>query len=128
MTPLSLDCSRLADAVLVTVAGELDATNADWFESFVEHSRQPGIPVLFDLHGLTFMDSCGMNVLLRLAAAGPVHLAAVQAIPARVLQITGMWAILNIHSSVEQAVTALSDADLRENPHGIHEPDLPSAG
>ncbi|MFC4116148.1 STAS domain-containing protein [Nonomuraea zeae] len=112
MSPLSVDERRLVTGVLVTVAGEADSTNADWLESSVESARRPGEPLVLDLSGLTFMDSSGLQVLLRLNAAtrvqgGVLHLAAVQDLPARVLQISGVWDALNIHTGVEEAVAVV---------------------
>ncbi|MEV0381496.1 STAS domain-containing protein [Nonomuraea sp. NPDC050643] len=114
MSPLSLNCRPLPAGVLITVAGELDATNADHLESSVGRSRLPGGPLVLDLGGLTFMDSSGLHALLRVHAdvrreGGALHLAAVQDLPARILQITGVWDAMNIHAGVEEATTAILD-------------------
>jgi anti-anti-sigma factor len=113
MTPLKLDCRQLIKGVLITVAGEVDCSNADLFESYTTRMCRPGQPILLDLSGLTFMDSSGLHALLRLdAATRPrgLHLAAVHTMPARVLRITKVWDALNIHPSVEEAIeAALSD-------------------
>jgi anti-anti-sigma factor len=107
-----MDCRELTTGVLITVTGELDSTNADWLESSIERTRRPGQSLVLDLGGLTFMDSTGLQVLLRLNAAareqgGGLHLAAVQDLPARVLQITGVWCALHIYPSVNEAVAAV---------------------
>jgi anti-anti-sigma factor len=112
MSPLSVDERRLATGVLVTVTGEADSTNADWLESSIERAQRQGESLVLDLSGLTFMDSSGLAVLLRLNAAaraqgGGLHLAAVQDLPARVLQISGVWDALNIHPSVDEAVAVV---------------------
>lgn len=111
MTPLSLESRELPSGSLVTVAGEIDATNADRFESMVEHTRRPGMGVLLDLHGLTFMDSCGLKALLRLNAAGGLHLVAVQDVPARLLEITGAWQAVTVHTDLQQAIAAVQAID-----------------
>ncbi|TYB57023.1 STAS domain-containing protein [Nonomuraea sp. PA05] len=112
MTPLSLDRRPFTAGVLISVAGEMDATNADQLEVYVGRMGQPGRPLVLDLAGLTFMDSTGLHVLLRVLSAvreqgGTLHLAAVTDLPARLLQITGVWDALDIHPTADAAVTAL---------------------
>ncbi|GAA3597841.1 STAS domain-containing protein [Nonomuraea rosea] len=111
MSPLKLCCRPMSVGVLIAVTGELDATNTGQFESYLDSARLPGEPVLLDLGGLTFMDSSGLHVLLRLNAAageegGAVHLAAIRDVPARMLEITGVWDALNIHPGVDEAAAA----------------------
>ncbi|MEV5896208.1 STAS domain-containing protein [Nonomuraea fuscirosea] len=110
-TALSVNCRSSPAGVLVTVAGEIDATNAGRLESVIIGALRPGRPLILDLHGLTFMDSSGLHVLLRvradvLARSGSLHLVAVQEVPARLLRITGVWDTLDIHDSVAEAVAA----------------------
>ncbi|MFF4198909.1 STAS domain-containing protein [Nonomuraea sp. NPDC001831] len=123
MTPLSLSCRDLPGGVLVTVIGELDASNSTRLESFTERHLRPGAGVVLDLGGLSFMDSRGLHVLLRLNAAvldrgGVLRLAGVQELPARVLQVTGVWSSLAVHADVGDAVAAMGaqrPGDLRES-------------
>ncbi|MEW9549787.1 STAS domain-containing protein [Nonomuraea sp. NPDC050783] len=112
MSPLSLDIRYLPAGVLVTVAGEIDSTNVHWLESSVQRAWRPGQPLVLDLGGVTFMDSSGLHALLRLHTAareqgGALHLAAVRDVPARVLQITGVWSTLDIHPTAAAAVAAV---------------------
>ncbi|MGN9842519.1 STAS domain-containing protein [Nonomuraea sp. H19] len=112
---MSLDSQRLVAGVLIIVTGEVDATNAARLETFLHERILPREPVVLDLSGLTFMDSMGLHVLLRLNATlraqdTTLHLAAVHDVPARVLQITGVWLALNIHPSVEQAIAGVLSA------------------
>jgi anti-anti-sigma factor len=115
MSPLSLDSQRLIVGVLIIVAGEVDHTNADQLESYTSEQMLPGEVVVLDMGGLTFMDSMGLHALLRLNAGlrekgASLYLADVGDVTARVLQITGVWWALNIHSSVENAIaSALND-------------------
>lgn len=122
MSPISLECRPLAGGVLITVAGDVDATNADYLEAFINRMRRPGEAVVLDLAGLRFMDSRGLHVMLRLhhdqlEQGGAMHLAAVNDVPARILQITGVWEVLLIHPSVQEAVTAV----LRPEEDGLGE-------
>ncbi|MEV5893875.1 STAS domain-containing protein [Nonomuraea fuscirosea] len=112
MSALSLSRRPLAAGEVISVIGELDATNAEDLESFVGGSGRPGEPLLLDLDGLTFMDSSGLHTLLRVHAGvrergGCLHLAAVRDVPARVLRITGVEEVLNVHSGVEEAAAAV---------------------
>ncbi|MET8869709.1 STAS domain-containing protein [Nonomuraea sp. NPDC004580] len=118
MSPLTVHRRPSTFGVLIAVAGELDATNANHLESFVGRERMPGRPLILDLDGMTFMDSTGLHVLLRVHAdvrqeGGTLHLAAVQNLPARILQITRVWDILNIHADVHEAAMALATGQLR---------------
>ncbi|GAA1640362.1 hypothetical protein GCM10009733_041860 [Nonomuraea maheshkhaliensis] len=112
-TALSVNCRLSPGGVLVTVAGELDATNAGRLESAIAGAWRPGRPLILDLQGLTFMDSSGLHVLLRvradvLAGAGSLRLVSVRDLPARLLQITGVWDTLDIYDSVAEAAAALA--------------------
>ncbi|MCK2213766.1 STAS domain-containing protein [Actinomadura sp. ATCC 31491] len=114
MSPLSLDVRALPSGVLITVAGEVDSTNADWLETSINQAGRSGAALVLDLGGLTFLDSSGLHVLLRLNAAarergGGLHLADVRDVPARVLQITGVWSALDIHPTAAEAVVAALD-------------------
>ncbi|GAA3211551.1 STAS domain-containing protein [Nonomuraea helvata] len=119
MTPLTLECRQLIAGVLITVAGEIDCSNADRLESYTTRMRQSGQPLVLDLSGLSFMDSSGLHTLLRLNAAEHpqgVYLAAVHPMPARVLQITKVWDVMNVHPTVEEAVTAALSGDVGGRP------------
>ncbi|MGI5281912.1 STAS domain-containing protein [Nonomuraea polychroma] len=113
MTPLNLDSRQLINGVLISVSGEIDTTNADQLESFAGQVRRPGEPLVLDLSGLTFLDSTGLNVLLRLNSTaqeqgGGLHLAALRKIPARLLKITGVDRAMQIHANVDEAIAALA--------------------
>ncbi|MET9250940.1 STAS domain-containing protein [Nonomuraea sp. NPDC003709] len=123
MSSLSLSCRDLPGGVLITVTGELDATNAHELESYAESQRRPGSGMVLDLGGLTFLDSRGLHLLLRLHAAvgeqgGLLRVAAVQGRPARILQITGVWSLLTIYADAQQAAIAMCghDADGAQKP------------
>ncbi|MGR6917920.1 STAS domain-containing protein [[Actinomadura] parvosata] len=120
-SPVGLRCRTLPAGVVITLAGELDATNAEDIETALRDataSGEPGRLVVLDMSALTFMDSRGLNVLLRLHAAvrrqgGALILAAVHDVPARVLQITGVWDAMVIVPNLEEATAALRQAGAR---------------
>jgi len=53
------------DVVLLHVEGEVDLDTADEFEAALNGSRQSRLPVVVDLLACTFMDSTGLQRLLR---------------------------------------------------------------
>ncbi|MFI9591760.1 STAS domain-containing protein [Nonomuraea sp. NPDC052265] len=110
MPPLTLLRRERPGVTVIVVSGELDATNRGQFENFLRESREPG-HVVFDLARVPFVDSSGLHVLLafatdRLRRSGAVRLAAVQPLPARLLDITGVLAHVPVHDTVEEAVAA----------------------
>ncbi|SEK47528.1 STAS domain-containing protein [Streptacidiphilus jiangxiensis] len=113
----SATCHRelRADGVLVyTMGGDLDMSAADalTFDSPLDAVRA----VVVDLASVTFFDSTGLNALLHLRAAAlkhalTVHLAAVPAQTARVLDITDVTALFPTHPSREAALAAIGTPD-----------------
>ncbi|MFI6288885.1 STAS domain-containing protein [Streptomyces sp. NPDC051018] len=91
-------------------AGELDHHTADLLRVPLEAALEAGRSrLVVDCSRLEFCDSTGLNVLLsaRLsaeAAGGGVHLAGMQPVVARVLEITGAEAVFTVHESVEAAL------------------------
>ncbi|MFI9594718.1 STAS domain-containing protein [Nonomuraea sp. NPDC052265] len=115
MSVLNMSCRPVPAGVLVTVSGELDATNADRLESAIRDAHRPGRSLILDLSELTFMDSTGLHVLVRAhddvnGTGGSLRLAAVRDIPARILQITGVWDTLHVHAGVDEAIAAARSA------------------
>ncbi|GAB2957388.1 STAS domain-containing protein [Nonomuraea sp. N2-4H] len=99
------------DGVLITASGEADITNASRLETYLRRRMLPGRPMVLDLTLLTFMDSNGLRVIERLHTScskegSALHLAGVRGMPARLLQITGLWDLLNVHDSAADAVHA----------------------
>lgn len=125
--PLTLGCHRLEGGVLITVIGEVDITNADRLQRYVREQMLPGKPAVLDLSLLTFMDSNGGRVLNSLHTTlrdegTSLHLAGVHGISARLLQIIGLWPLLNIHASAADAVIDVLShqaAPLRSEPEHL---------
>jgi anti-anti-sigma factor len=120
-SPLTLGWHTLDDGVLISASGEVDITNAARLETYVRRRMLSGRPVVLDLTLLTFMDSNGLRVIERLHAAcaetgSTFHLAGVRGIPARLLQITGLWDVLDIHAGAADAVSAAQAGRLTAQP------------
>lgn len=112
MSRLTFAHRRLPGITVVTLAGDLDATNAGRLETFLADVRRPGDHLVFDLAEIHFMDSAGLRALLNsyTSAArlgGSVRLAALQAMPARIVEITRVDTHLPVHRTVEDALTAV---------------------
>jgi stage II sporulation protein AA (anti-sigma F factor antagonist) len=86
-------------AVLVSVEGELDVSNARQLESAVARATDEHKPseLVFDLAGLRFMDSAGIAVLLGATKrVERVSLRQPSPIVRRVVELTGLSAVLPV--------------------------------
>ncbi|SEG96828.1 anti-anti-sigma factor [Nonomuraea solani] len=112
MPPLTLAHQHLPGVTVLAVHGEMDATNRAQLETYLRENRgDPSKRLVFDLSRVPFMDSSGLHVLLScttdcLRHGGAVHLAAVQPLPARLFEITGVLAHVPVHDTVEDAIAA----------------------
>jgi anti-sigma B factor antagonist len=106
-----LDPERAAEVVIdtqsdatgvpiVTVAGELDISNAGTLEATVASiTAERPERLIFDLSGLRFMDSAGIAVLLAAARkVDTVHLRDPSPAVRRVVELTGLTDVLSIES------------------------------
>ncbi|MFI0240242.1 STAS domain-containing protein [Streptomyces sp. NPDC016845] len=98
------------EARVITVSGEIDhETGAPLREAAVEAlaGRVPHLVV--DLTSVTFMDSAGLNILLRahrraVDAGGWLRLAGVGANVLRILQIVGIDSVIDLYPDAETAL------------------------
>ncbi|MFC4120698.1 STAS domain-containing protein [Nonomuraea zeae] len=109
---MTLAHQLLPAVTVIVVSGEMDATNRGQLEAYLEeHQATAGRQLVFDLSQVPFMDSSGLHVLLMCATScakngGAVRLAAVQPLPARLFEITGVLSHVPVHDTLEDAVTA----------------------
>ncbi|WP_113699224.1 STAS domain-containing protein [Nonomuraea lactucae] len=111
MTRLTVTIDRRADSTIIGVCGEVDATSRAQLTAALEEGRRLGVPIIMDLSAMTFLDSSGLNLLLRAhnqaATKGrQFHLAALHPRPHRLLEIVGLLPLLQPHATVEQALRA----------------------
>lgn len=112
-SPLVLSARRAGDALVVSVAGELDAATTPELEAQLDRHRLPAPRhLVLDLTGITFASSAGVNLLVEIAdvpAHGPaLHLAGTQnRVVSRLLEITGLTGVFCLHPSVEDALAEL---------------------
>jgi anti-anti-sigma factor len=112
MTPLALTHQHLPGATLVALIGELDFTNHEQLDAYLAQvCRRPTDCIVLDLAEVVFMDSQGLNVILRTrqarrAQGGDLWLAAPHPITARLLKITGADFHLVSYPTVDEALAA----------------------
>lgn len=68
LTGLRLSTLADGDTLRVFAEGELDMSNADQLDGAVRRSVDPCRSVALDLAGITFIDSSGLSILIRLKA------------------------------------------------------------
>ncbi len=85
-------------ALVVTVSGELDMSNASSLEATVASITAEGPErLIFDLSGLRFMDSAGIAVLVSATSkVNAVQLRDPSPVVRRVIELTGLSGVLPI--------------------------------
>lgn len=107
---------RSSDTAVVTVGGELDLDTATLLHHHLinqlHHGRRH---LVVNLAALDFMDSMGLNVLLRATrearqVSGNIYLAAPTPAVRRLLDLTGLSATSPIHATVVDALESIGAA------------------
>ncbi|MBT2392104.1 MULTISPECIES: STAS domain-containing protein [Streptomyces] len=98
------------DTAILTIGGELDIDTATSLHHHMAnqflHGRRH---LVLDLSDLQFMDSSGLNVLIKAGrearnTAGDLHLAAPTPAVRRLFEITGLNVATPIHNNVDEAL------------------------
>ena len=106
---------RDARTAVLSVAGELDMETAGRLEVHLRHQLGEGRRhLVLDLSALGFMDSSGLNVLIRAVqkarrTGGDLYLAAPTPAVRRILEITGVTTTIPPHDGVAEALVAAGD-------------------
>lgn len=127
--PLSVEVTLpREDVALVVVEGHLDLDTATEFQAHLANQLHHGRRhFLLDLSAVPFMDSSGMNIILRVYQEardlpGTVHVIAPTPAVRRVLDLTGVSITVPISESVEDALALIDkgreDAEEAETPQG----------
>ncbi|TLQ42979.1 STAS domain-containing protein [Streptomyces marianii] len=104
---------------LVTIRGELDVDTATLLHHHLANQALHGRRhLVLDLSAVGFMDSSGLNVLIRAtreirATGGDLHLAAPAPPVAKLFDLTGLSLTTAVHEDVEAALTAVARAGAR---------------
>jgi len=101
MSTFYVDTAGAGSRRVVTVRGEADLAHAERFWTSLENELLPGATVVADCSGVTFIDSQGLQVLLRvLYAAADIGAAFVLAAPSprlvSVLELAGVRRLFDI--------------------------------
>ncbi|MEU8760304.1 STAS domain-containing protein [Streptomyces sp. NPDC048659] len=108
--------TRDARTAVLTVAGELDMETADRLrERLAEQFGQGRHRLVLDLSALGFMDSSGLNVLIRAVNkaredGGDLYLASPTPAVRRILEITGVTTTIPPHDTMADALAAAERA------------------
>ncbi|WP_446047564.1 STAS domain-containing protein [Streptomyces olivaceus] len=109
--PLSVEVTLEREEVaLLTVEGYLDVDTATELQHHLANQLHHGRRhFLLDLSGVPFMDSSGMNIILRVyqevrELPGSVHIISPAPAVLRVLDLTGVSITVPVSASVEEAL------------------------
>jgi stage II sporulation protein AA (anti-sigma F factor antagonist) len=109
--PLSVEVSLpREDVALITVQGYLDADTATEFQHHLANQLHHGRRhFLLDLSEVPFMDSSGMNIILRVyqearELPGSVHIISPTPAVRRILDLTGVSITVPVSESTEEAL------------------------
>lgn len=104
---------RRGRAVVATLTGEVDLSNAATVEDAVTGAVDSVTGLALDLGGLSYLDSAGLALLSRLAGrlagtAGGLRLVVPpEAVVHRTLRISGLAAAIPVDDTVDAALAAL---------------------
>lgn len=101
------------NVAVVDVRGEIDVATASQFKEIVGTAAEQGSHVIINMADVTYMDSSGFGTLLSATKrlrpdGGSVHLVGCNDVIERMLRITRLSTIFNIHSSEDDALRALT--------------------
>ncbi|MFF5966634.1 STAS domain-containing protein [Streptomyces collinus] len=126
--PLSVEVELpREDVALITVDGYLDVDTATEFQAHLANQLHHGRRhFLLDLSSVPFMDSSGMNIILRVyqetrKTEGSVHVISPTPAVRRILDLTGVSITVPISESVDEALTRVD-----EGPQQPGEPEGPN--
>ena len=111
MTGAELDVTvrKVDGTAVVAVAGEIDVYTSPLLqERLVEVLRDGSPSIVLDLSAVTFLDSTGLGVLITglkrcRSAEGDLVLVTAQPNVLKVLEITGLNDVFQVHDSVDDA-------------------------
>ncbi|WP_327181164.1 STAS domain-containing protein [Streptomyces sp. NBC_01334] len=123
--PLSVEVTLpREDVALVTVEGHLDLDTATDLQAHLANQLHHGRRhFLLDLSAVPFMDSSGMNIILRVyqearGLPGSVHVIAPTPAVRRVLDLTGVSLTVPISEKVDEALELVDRQQLSDGPQG----------
>jgi anti-sigma B factor antagonist len=109
---IRLDSSLSQDFGILTISGECDLNGVSGIERATAQLIAGGHPrIVADLSSATFMDSSGINALLRAnqatsANGGRLRLVCAPGQVLRVLELVGLDQVISIHADLDHALKA----------------------
>ncbi len=112
MTGAELDVTvrKVDSTAVVAVAGEIDVYTSPLLQERLVEVLRDGFPsIVLDLSAVTFLDSTGLGVLITglkrcRSAEGDLVLVTAQPNVLKVLEITGLNDVFQVHDSVDDAI------------------------
>ncbi|MEA4826076.1 anti-sigma F factor antagonist [Clostridium sp. JNZ J1-5] len=108
---MNLNFQNKGDKLVVHMVGELDHHSAEEVRNKVDDrlEREGFNKLVMDFSGVTFMDSSGIGVVIgrykKLSSKkGKVYITRVNGCVKRVFELSGMFKIIPVYESVEQAL------------------------
>ncbi len=100
------------DACVVDVRGEIDLSTVPVFKDALGAATEKGSHVIINMTDVTYMDSSGFGTLLSAkkklrSNGGSIHLVGCNEVIARMLHITRLNTIFNLHASEDDALRSL---------------------
>lgn len=115
--PLSVEVTLpREDVALLTVEGYLDVDTATEFQHHLANQLHHGRRhFLLDLSAVPFMDSSGMNIILRVyqearELPGSVHIISPTPAVRRILDLTGVSITVPVSENVDEALARVDEA------------------
>jgi anti-sigma B factor antagonist len=111
--PMQIQSTQLANAVILTVTGRMDAENAPQFQKTCEDWIARGAShLLVDLSGLQYVSSMGLSCFLAVAKllqgkSGSVILCRLQGLPRQVFEMTHLIGLFSVYDSTDAALASL---------------------
>jgi anti-anti-sigma factor len=110
---MEIQSNQLANAVVLTVSGRMDAENAHQFQKTCEDWIGRGAThLLVDLSGLQYVSSVGLSSFLAVAKvlqskSGSVILCRLQGLPKQVFELTHLIGLFPVFESMDAALASL---------------------
>jgi anti-sigma B factor antagonist len=109
--PFELRSTRVADAVVVTIAGEIDMATAPEVAQAIDSEHDGASRVVVDLTDVTFLDSSALNALIHCQKSLVEHDVAFRVVSPsdravrNVFDITHLTGPLSVVESLDEALT-----------------------
>ena len=110
---MEIDSNQLANAIVITVSGRMDAGNAQQFQKVCEDWIARGATrLLVELSGLQYVSSMGLSSFLVVAKtlqgkSGSVVLCGLRGLPKQVFELTRLIGLFPVFESTDAALASL---------------------